>query len=193
VLAEHTSVALAEAIRLINKISQNLHTEMLLRTVAREVSGQGTTREGLRLAQEFFTSIGIEKGDVATYDGSGLSRRNLVTPRAVVALLTWVAKQPWAPQFVDSLPVAGQEGTLEPRMKDSPAAGRIRAKTGTLGNVNALSGFAEALHGKKLIFSMFGNSHNLRGREATAPHDAICVAMVEEIGAPPPPKPKKKK
>ena len=183
-LAEHTSVPLAESVRLINKVSQNLHTEMLLRTVAREKGGAGSTQEGLRLAQEFFKSIGIREGDVAIYDGSGLSRMNLITPRAAVTLLQHVAKQPWAEAYIASLPVAGQDGTLTRRMKDTPAAGRIQAKTGTLASTNALSGFATTLSGKRLIFSMFGNKHNLRGRSATEIVDALCVAMVEEIGAP---------
>ncbi len=182
VLAEHQSVTLSEAVKLINKISQNLHTEILLRTVAREIGGVGSTDRGRELAQEFFASIGIAEGDVAIQDGSGLSRMNLITPRAAVTLLRWVAQQPWADAYFASLPVSGQDGTLDSRMKDSPAAGRIHAKTGTLANSNGLSGFADTLHGRRLVFSMFGNLHNLRG--ATALMDAICIAMVEEIGKP---------
>ena len=183
VLAEHVSLPLSESIRVINKVSQNLHTEMLLRTVAREKMGTGSTQEGLKLAQEFFKSIGIAEGDVAIYDGSGLSRMNLITPRAAVALLRYVAQQPWAEAFLASLPVSGVDGTLERRMKDTPAAGRIQAKTGTISSVNALSGYATTVHGTRLVFSLFGNKHNLRGRNGTDPLDAICIAMVEELGA----------
>jgi len=183
VLAEHVSLPLSESIRVINKVSQNLHTEMLLRTVARERNGEGSTREGLKLAQEFFESIGIAEDDVAIYDGSGLSRRNLITPRAAVTLLRYVAAQPWAEAYLASLPVAGVDGTLERRMKDTSAAGRIQAKTGSLSGTNALSGFATTLSGERLVFSLFGNKHNLRGRDATGVLDAICVAMVEELGA----------
>jgi D-alanyl-D-alanine carboxypeptidase/D-alanyl-D-alanine-endopeptidase (penicillin-binding protein 4) len=184
VLAEHTSLPLRDSVRLINKISQNLHTEMLLRTATREAGGAYTLRESLRAAQQFHDDIGIATGDAALFDGSGLSRRNLVTPRGVVTLLRWAAQQPWAEVYRDSLPVAGQDGTLSDRMRDTPAAGRIRAKTGTLGNVNSLSGFAETAHGSKLVFSFFGNHHNLR--RATRVLDDICVALVEEMGAPPP-------
>lgn len=187
-LAEHVSAPLAASLRVVNKISQNLHTEMLLRTVAREKTGAGSTREGLRLAQEFFKSIGIPEGDVAINDGSGLSRMNLITPRAAVALLRWAAQQPWADVYLASLPISGQDGTLARRMKDMPAAGRIQAKTGSLASTNALSGFATTLSGRRLVFSMFGNKHNLRGRESTEVLDAICLAMIEEIGAPPPKK-----
>ncbi len=186
VLAEHTSLPLSDSVRLINKISQNLHTEMLLRTATRESAGALTLRDSLRAAQEFRDSIGIKPEDVFVADGSGLSRRNLVTPRATVTLLRWAAQQPWAAVYADSLPVAGQDGTLTERMKDTPAAGRIHAKTGTLGNVNALSGYAETMFGTRLVFSMFGNSHNLR--RGTRVLDDICNAMVEELGAPPPKK-----
>ncbi len=185
VLAEHVSLPLAESIRVILKVSQNLHTEMLLRTVAREKTGTGSTQEGLKLAQEFFKSISIVEGDVATYDGSGLSRMNLITPRAAVTLLRYVAQQPWADAYLASLPVSGVDGTLERRMKDTPAAGRIQAKTGTISSVNALSGYATTVHGTRLVFSMFGNKHNLRGRSGTDPLDAVCIAMVEEIGVAP--------
>ncbi len=183
VLAQHFSLPLVEGVTLINKISQNLHTEMLLRTVAKEMAGDGSTESALKLAEEFYKYIGIAENDVRLLDGSGLSRRNLVTPRAAVTLLRWVAMQPWGEAYRATLPIAGEDGTLEDRMKNTSAAGRIRAKTGTLDNVNALSGYVETLHGQKLVFSIYGNLHNLRGRQATSLVDAICTAMVEELGA----------
>jgi D-alanyl-D-alanine carboxypeptidase/D-alanyl-D-alanine-endopeptidase (penicillin-binding protein 4) len=175
----------------VNKISQNLHAELLLRAIGREKAAEGAVRASLRIANDLFKSIGIQDGDVAVYDGSGLSRRNLVTPRATVKLLQYAAAQPWGDAFVATLPVAGLDGTLESRMKETGATGRIHAKTGTLGNVNAVSGFATSLHGTELVFSMFANSHGLRGRDATTILDTIAVAMVEELGAPPTKKKKK--
>jgi D-alanyl-D-alanine carboxypeptidase/D-alanyl-D-alanine-endopeptidase (penicillin-binding protein 4) len=192
VLAEHVSVSLLDDVRLVNKISQNLHAELLLRAIGREKGAGGSVSASLKAVQEFLKSIGIAEGDVSTYDGSGLSRRNLITPRATVTLLAWAAKQPWAEQFIASLPVAAQDGTLAERMKDTPAAGRIHAKTGSLGNVSALSGFADTLHGTRVVFSMFGNAHNLRGADASAVLDALCAAIVEELGAPPAAKRKKR-
>jgi D-alanyl-D-alanine carboxypeptidase/D-alanyl-D-alanine-endopeptidase (penicillin-binding protein 4) len=192
ILAEHLSVTLLDDVRLVNKISQNLHAELLLRAIGREKGTAGSTDAALKVVQEFFKSIGIAEGDVSTEDGSGLSRRNLITPRATVTLLAWAAKQPWAEQFITTLPISAQDGTLAERMKDTPAAGRIHAKTGTLANVNALSGFADTLAGTRVVFSMFGNTHNMRGSEATAVHNSLCIAMVEEFGAPPPTKRKKK-
>ncbi|HEV8383820.1 MAG TPA: D-alanyl-D-alanine carboxypeptidase/D-alanyl-D-alanine-endopeptidase [Candidatus Acidoferrales bacterium] len=192
VLAEHVSVSLLDDVRLVNKISQNLHAELLLRAIGREKGAGGSVSASLKAVQECLKSIGIAEGDVSTYDGSGLSRRNLITPRATVTLLAWAAKQPWAEQFIASLPVAAQDGTLAERMKDTPTAGRIHAKTGSLGNVSALSGFADTLHGTRVVFSMFGNAHNLRGADASAVLDALCAAIVEELGAPPAAKRKKR-
>jgi D-alanyl-D-alanine carboxypeptidase/D-alanyl-D-alanine-endopeptidase (penicillin-binding protein 4) len=189
VLAEHVSVPLAEALRLANKISQNLHTELLLRVAAREKNGATTTEAALQFAQDFFKSIGIDEGDVVLFDGSGLSRRNLATPQAEVRLLQYVAQQPWAAAFRSTLPVAGEDGTLAERMKNTAAAGRIWAKTGTLEHANALAGYAATVRGEKLIFAILGNNHNLRAG-ATSVVDAVCVAMVEELGDPPPEKKK---
>jgi D-alanyl-D-alanine carboxypeptidase/D-alanyl-D-alanine-endopeptidase (penicillin-binding protein 4) len=183
VLAEHTSLPLIETVRVINKSSQNLHAEMLLRTVAVEKTGKGTTRAGLTLEKEFLEKIGVEPNDVVLQDGSGLSRRNLVTPRAVVGLLVWAERQPWGNAFAQTLPVAGDDGTLAERMKDVPAAGRVHAKTGTLGGVNALSGYAESLSGRHLVFSFFGNLHNLEGTQATEVLDALAAAMVSDVRA----------
>jgi D-alanyl-D-alanine carboxypeptidase/D-alanyl-D-alanine-endopeptidase (penicillin-binding protein 4) len=126
-------------------------------------------------------------------DGSGLSRDDLVTPQAIVQLLRYDAAQPWGADYIAAFPVAGVDGTLETRFKDTVAARRIEAKTGALDHVRAISGFATTVHGERLIFSIFGNNNPQRGRDATVAADAIAVAMVELLGSPPPPPHKKKK
>ena len=181
VLAEHFSPPLIEIVRTLNKVSENLHAEMLLRTVAREKSGIGTTDKGLEMEGDFLKSIGIADGDVAVEDGSGLSAGNLVTPRAVTQILRYAASQSWGQGYLSTLPIAGQDGTLEHRMQNTNAAGRIRAKTGSLEHVRAISGYATTLHGGNLIFSIFGNNDPDSGKDATGVLDAICVAMVEDI------------
>src|SRR5260370_29653783 len=118
VLAEHVSVPLGEAVKLINKISQNLHTEMLLRTVARQSGIWATDDDLMKVPQDFYASAGISPDDVVQSDASGLSRHDLVTPRAIVALLEFARNQPWFQTYYDSLPVAGVDGTLEDRMKN---------------------------------------------------------------------------
>jgi D-alanyl-D-alanine carboxypeptidase/D-alanyl-D-alanine-endopeptidase (penicillin-binding protein 4) len=185
VLAEHLSLPLIEDVRVLNKISQNLHAELLLRVAAREKGGATTLDAALKFAEDFRKGIGIEEGDIVLHDGSGLSRRNLVTPQGVVRLLTWTTQQPWADAFRATLPIAGEDGTLADRMKNTPAADHIWAKTGSLDHINALSGYATTARGARLIFSMFGNNNALRGRAATAVLDAICIAMIEELKTPP--------
>src|SRR6267142_2786472 len=143
VLAEHVSVPLGDSVKLVNKISQNLHTEMLLRTVARQNVVWGTPDELMKVPTEFYTAAGIAPGDVIQTDASGLSRHDLITPRAVVVLLGFAQKQAWFVPYYESLPVAGVDGTLEDRMKNTPAAGRVHAKTGSVEHVRTLSGFAE--------------------------------------------------
>jgi D-alanyl-D-alanine carboxypeptidase/D-alanyl-D-alanine-endopeptidase (penicillin-binding protein 4) len=181
VLAEHVSLPLIEAVRVVNKVSQNLHAELLLRTVAKEKTGTGSREAGLALLQEFLETSGIARGEVSPEDGSGLARQNLLTPAATVALLRWVARQPWGEAYRATLPVAGFDGTLRDRMKETAAAGHIFAKTGTLENSNALSGYAETRSGRRLVFAIFGNQHHLPSWAATDVIDAICAAMVEEF------------
>lgn len=182
VLAERQSPPLIEIVRVLNKVSENLHAEILLRTVAKEKSGEGSLTAGLKIEQQFLTSIGIPLGDVLVNDGSGLSRQNLVTPRAVVSLLEYGQRQPWGDAYATTLPVAGIDGTLDNRMKGTSAEGRIEAKTGSVEHTQAISGFATTVHGEHLIFSMFDNHNGGTGRDATHVLDAIAQAMVEELG-----------
>ncbi|MFI5057783.1 MAG: D-alanyl-D-alanine carboxypeptidase/D-alanyl-D-alanine-endopeptidase [Candidatus Acidiferrales bacterium] len=163
VLAEHVSVPLGDAVKLVNKISQNLHSEMLLRAAARQ-NGLWNTPEDLeKFPEEFYAAAGIFPGDVVQTDGSGLSRRDLVTPRAVVALLKYAKEQQWFETYYASLPVAGEDGSLEDRMKSTAAAGKIHAKTGSLEHVRTRSGYAETPSGRGLIFSFLSN--NMSGKK----------------------------
>ena len=182
VLAEHASPALVEDVRLTNKLSMNLHAELLLRVAAREKAGATTMDDALAFATDFRQSIGIAPDDVQMTDGSGLSRGDLVTPQSLVQLLAYALRQPWGSDFVASLPVAGQDGTLESRMRGTAAAGQVHAKTGLVEHVNSLSGYATTRRGAHLIFAIFGNNTGTHGREAINAVDSICVAMVEELG-----------
>jgi D-alanyl-D-alanine carboxypeptidase/D-alanyl-D-alanine-endopeptidase (penicillin-binding protein 4) len=179
VLAEHESPTLAEAVRYMLKVSQNLHAECLLRTVAHERTGVGSLENGLAVEQEFLARLGIAD-DVAFYDGSGLSRYDLVTPYAVVSLLRYDARQSWAQVLHDSLPIAGIDGTLEGRMGRTLAAGRVYAKTGSLVHDNALSGYATTLRGRKIVFSILVN--NTPPKVMFDPYiDQVAEAIVEDL------------
>jgi D-alanyl-D-alanine carboxypeptidase/D-alanyl-D-alanine-endopeptidase (penicillin-binding protein 4) len=197
VLATHNSVPLGDAVKLVNKISQNLHTENLLRTSAKESClhpkvesvpqdcSALTSEDYAALAAKFYADAGIASGDVVQTDGSGLSRHDLVTPRSLVALLQYATKQTWFSVYYDSLPVAGLDGTLEDRLKNSSAAMRIHAKSGSLEHVRTRSGYAELPNGRRLIFSLMSNNMGSKGHEATDALDAISAAMIEVFGGEP--------
>jgi serine-type D-Ala-D-Ala carboxypeptidase/endopeptidase (penicillin-binding protein 4) len=182
-LAEHTSVPMGESVKLVNKISQNLHTEMYLRAAARQTCAWKTPEELVNVPKSFYAQAGIAEGDVVQADGSGLSRHDLVTPRALAAVLQYAQKEPWFDAYYASLPIAGVDGTLEDRMKSTAAAGRIHAKSGSLEHVRTRSGYAETASGKRLIFSFMGNNQAGKNHEATDILDALCVALVEEWAA----------
>jgi serine-type D-Ala-D-Ala carboxypeptidase/endopeptidase (penicillin-binding protein 4) len=181
VLAEHVSVPLGDSVKLINKISQNLHTEMLLRTAARQNGLWSTPEEMLKTPQDFYGAAGIVPDDVIQTDGSGLSRHDLVTPRAIVTLLKYAQAQTWFAPYYASLPVAGVDGSLQDRMKNTLAAGRIHAKTGSVEHVRTLSGFAETPSGRRLIFSFLSNNQGGKNHEAADALNGLCVAMIEEF------------
>jgi serine-type D-Ala-D-Ala carboxypeptidase/endopeptidase (penicillin-binding protein 4) len=191
VLAEHDSPALIDIVTVTNKVSQNLHAELLLRAAGRAKLGIGSTAAGLKAERDFLKAAGIADGDVVLSDGSGLSENNLVTPRAAVTLLRWVTQQSWGGQYVLTLPIAATDGTLETRFVSTPGSRRIQAKTGGLDRVRALSGYATTERGEHLVFSIFGNNNPQRGRDASAALDAIAIAMVETLGPEPPGKRKK--
>jgi serine-type D-Ala-D-Ala carboxypeptidase/endopeptidase (penicillin-binding protein 4) len=186
VLVEHFSVPLGDSVKLINKISQNLHTEMLLRAAARNTAVWNTPDDLMKFPADFYTTAGIASGDVIQHDASGLSRHDLVTPRAVVTLLNYAQTQPWFAPYYASLPVAGIDGTLETLMKNTPSAGRIHAKTGSVEHVRTRSGYADTAGGRRLIFSFLSNNQGGTNHEASDALDGLCLAMIEEFDRKPP-------
>ncbi len=182
VFAEHVSLPLSDALRVMAKISQNLHAEMYLRAAARLKTRDPSAEAALQFEQDFRVGIGLKEDDVLMTDASGLSRKDMVSPQSEVSLLRWVTEQQWAAIFRSVLPVAGVDGTLMDRMKGTPAAGNVSAKTGSLTHVDSLAGYATSSRGAHLVFSFIGNNHNLKPKAATDVLDALTVAMVEELG-----------
>lgn len=181
VLAEHVSLPLGDTLKLVNKISQNLHTEVLLRTAARQQGRWAKSDDLLKFPEEFYAKAGIAQGDVVQEDGSGMSRHDLVTPQALAALLLYAQKQSWFPVYFGSLPVAGIDGTLSDRMNKAGMTGRIHAKTGSVAHVQTLSGYADTPGGRRLIFSFMSNNQNVKNHEVHDALDGLCMAMVEEF------------
>lgn len=182
VLAEHLSPPLREDIVVINKVSQNLHAEMLLRTLGHEVENFGSSETGLDVLNRFAFEAGISPDEFYFADGSGLSRKALLAPEAVIEILEHMARSSHFDDYLDSLPVAGADGTLSGRLERTAADGSIHAKTGTITHVNALSGYMELPSGEQLAFSIFGNAHSASAREGARAADQIALAIFERFG-----------
>jgi D-alanyl-D-alanine carboxypeptidase/D-alanyl-D-alanine-endopeptidase (penicillin-binding protein 4) len=180
VLASYQSKPLIEDVRVINKVSQNLHAEILLRLLGREKGTAGTVEGGLEVLRGFLNQAGITGDQYALYDGSGLSRQNLVTPHAVVQLLRYADSQPWGPSFRDTLPLSGTDGSLSNRFKDVDIQGRIHAKTGSLGGVKTLSGYATTNHGDRVAFSILSNNFNLPDKRINETIDSIVAEILND-------------
>ncbi|MBX7186170.1 MAG: D-alanyl-D-alanine carboxypeptidase/D-alanyl-D-alanine-endopeptidase [Vicinamibacteria bacterium] len=178
-LASVRGPAVAEQIRVVNKESQNLHAETLLRRLGLAAFKDASVESSLKAREAFLRGQGVRVADTAMYDGSGLSRSDLVTARAEVDLLVAMARHPLAKAFRDSLPVAGVDGTLKRRMVGTKAQGRVFAKTGSISHVNALAGYVDAVSGRRFAFSIVVNHHTRPSREATAAMDEICALLVD--------------
>ena len=180
VLAEHFSGPLLDDIRVTNKVSENLHAELALRLAGKLRGYGGSFEGGVAAVKQFLLQAGLKEDEFTFLDGSGLSRRDLVTPAATVQLLIYASRQPWGPAFEESLPVSGVDGSLSDRFQKTPAMGLIHAKTGSLSHVNALSGYGQTQTGKQFVFSIFCNNHNLPVSKILAAMDAVVRAVVTE-------------
>jgi D-alanyl-D-alanine carboxypeptidase/D-alanyl-D-alanine-endopeptidase (penicillin-binding protein 4) len=176
-LAKLTPPPLAEDIAVINKVSQNLHAELLLRRVGRE-EGSGSLADGLAAVRAMLAKAGVARHQYDLSDGSGMSTYNRLSPRGVVTFLRWVTARPWGAAYRASLPIAGQDGTLTRRFRGTPLEGRLFAKTGSLNATNALSGFMTAKSGRTLLFSAYANDVP-EGQSGTAHIDAALLLAAE--------------
>jgi len=176
ILATHVSPTLADDVTVTNKISQNLHAELFQRLLGRLEGQDGTIAQGARVVRQFLINAGVDPGDFLFYDGSGLSGDDLITPRAATTLLLYAAHQPWGESFRASLPIGGVDGSLSGRFA-GPLKGKVFAKTGTLAEVNALSGYLTAASGKTLVFSILCNDRQPAGDAARNAMDRIVTEI----------------
>jgi len=161
------------------KRSQNLYAETLVKTLGYNFLGKGTFENGRKIVNEVLTGIGINSDDYAYLDGSGLSRYNYVTPAQIVTILEWMNTSSLSKAWHDLLPVAGVDGTLSGRMKNSKAENNVHAKTGTISNVRGLSGYVTTSAGDDIVFSFLINSH-LQSTKATEDiTDSILQILAE--------------
>jgi D-alanyl-D-alanine carboxypeptidase/D-alanyl-D-alanine-endopeptidase (penicillin-binding protein 4) len=178
-LARRVSAPLVEDLRIIDKVSQNLHAELALRAVGRARRGIGSFEAGLEEMKVFLGEAGIEPEAYTFHDGSGLARLNLVTPAAVVKLLRYMYGSAARDTWISLLPVAAEDGSLDRRFGETPAAGRLHAKTGSLSHVSALSGYAQRPTGEWIAFSILVNNYNGRTPEVRSVMDRICTLILE--------------
>jgi D-alanyl-D-alanine carboxypeptidase/D-alanyl-D-alanine-endopeptidase (penicillin-binding protein 4) len=155
-LAELTPPPLLEDLKVINKESQNLHAELMLRRVGL-TAGTGSIADGVAAVATMLEQAGIPRTAWDLSDGSGMSTYNRLSPRYVVRFLRWVDAQPWGAAYRETFPIAGVDGTLARRFKGTPLEGKLFAKTGSLNATNALSGYLVAKSGRILTFSAYAN------------------------------------
>jgi len=176
-IAVRRSESLGDLVGMINRRSHNLSAELVFRSIGRSVGGAGTFASGARAVAQFLRdTVGIVPGSFTVSDGSGLSILDEATPRALVQLLAYERRAPEAEVFWRSLPVAGDG--LRGRMEDTPAEGRLRAKTGTLKNASALAGYVSAANGEELAFSILVNDA-WRINRARRVQDVIGARLAE--------------
>ncbi|MFI9007859.1 D-alanyl-D-alanine carboxypeptidase/D-alanyl-D-alanine-endopeptidase [Actinosynnema sp. NPDC053489] len=189
VLGEHLSMPLSRLMVPFLKLSNNMHAEILVKTVGRAASGEGSWDAGLRAMTAKLAEWGVDPTALSLRDGSGLSRMDQVSPDQLATLLLAARREPWFPAWFDALPVAGRGdrmvgGTLRNRMRGTPAEGNVRAKTGTLTGVSALSGYVTTADGTPLVFAMISNDTLTSAKPF---EDAVAVRLAgHRAGATPP-------
>jgi serine-type D-Ala-D-Ala carboxypeptidase/endopeptidase (penicillin-binding protein 4) len=157
------SPCLRDIAREVQKPSQNLYANLLLAHVGEKSrtpdspADQTSEELGIRELNRFLAEVGVPRGEAILEEGSGLSRNNLTTPNATVILLRFMSRHKSAHAYIDALPIAGVDGTLRNRLRDTPAAANAHAKTGTLRWANSLSGYVTTAAAERLVFSLMVN------------------------------------
>ena len=171
------------------KPSQNLYTELILRTLGKvtpsplTASGNQTSEDlGLETVKGFLKTAGIRPEELVLSDGSGLSRNDMVTAEASVQLLTFMSRHRFAEAFHQALPIAGVDGTLRNRMKGTAAENNVRAKTGSLSSAASLSGYVTTAAGEKLAFSIMVNNYPTEVEPRVVCIDPIAVLLASFSG-----------
>jgi D-alanyl-D-alanine carboxypeptidase/D-alanyl-D-alanine-endopeptidase (penicillin-binding protein 4) len=160
------SKSLKDWITITNQRSNNYYADTLLRYIG-----------GAQAAKSALSQLGINPNSYRLADGSGLSRHNAATPRALVSILRAMYSAQGREIFLASLPVAGMSGTLRNRMKYTPAQGMVHAKTGTLRGVRALSGYMEHPRYGTIVFSIMGNNPSQSGDSLVKTIDDIILQL----------------
>ena len=176
-LAVHESPPLSEVVKVVNTRSQNFYAEQLLRTMGAEVRGRGSAGSGIAAVDEFLRNeVRVAPGAIYMVDGSGLSLLNLVTPHAIVQLLAHMAEHPYAREFYQSLQVPGED-VRSGRLDEPLTRGNVHAKTGTVRNTSAYSGYVSAANGERLAFAILVNNRPFGKTASVQMENAVVRAL----------------
>ncbi|MFA7945569.1 D-alanyl-D-alanine carboxypeptidase/D-alanyl-D-alanine-endopeptidase [Pseudomonas brenneri] len=182
VLAVHESAPLQELIRPLLKLSNNSMAEALLKAMGRKQANAGTAAAGVVAVADFLRRQGLDPATLNQVDGSGLSRRNLVSAQNFTDLLLAMGKQPWFNAWYDALPIAGNPdrlngGSLRYRLRGTAAQDNLQAKTGSMGGVSSLTGYITDAAGRRLVFSMLTNNYVVEGSRIKALEDRLATIL----------------
>lgn len=176
-IATHLSPPLSDIVAATNKQSLNLAAEMLLKKLGREAAGVGSTAAGLDVVRKLLGDVRVDIEHIRLYDGSGLSRQDMVAPADMTALLRWAYGSTIAREFMASLAIAGRDGTLTNRMRGSLAENNVIGKTGFLSGIRALSGYARTRDGEWLAFCLVLNNYSVPTSVVNTAQDLIAMRL----------------
>ncbi len=177
VVADHVSPPLSELIKTVNKESHNFFADQIFKTLGAEFTGTGSFEAGEKVVKSFLGRTGINTDQFFAYDGSGLSRHNLVMPVQVAYLMKYMRSSEHFDIFYDSLPIAGVDGTIKNRMRNTTAENLVHAKTGTIHYVRALSGYVTSLDGEEFVVSVLVNHYTTPTSSAGALQDRLFIKL----------------
>ncbi|MGG0846189.1 D-alanyl-D-alanine carboxypeptidase/D-alanyl-D-alanine-endopeptidase [Peribacillus simplex] len=183
-IATHQSMPLSQLLIPFMKLSNNGHAEVLVKEMGKEAEGEGSWKDGLKVARNLMNGMGLDMQTIIMRDGSGISQVNMIPANEITKLLYAVQEKTWFPAYLNALPIAGDEnrmvgGTLRKRMKGTNAAGNVRAKTGTISGTSSLSGYVTTKRGEKIIFSIIVNNF-VEEKGITAIQDRMAVMLAEQ-------------
>ena len=177
-LATYTSPPLGQDLTVINKVSQNLHVELVLRDLGKAVLNDGSMAAGVRVVRQFLGQRRMSPQPTSSSSTAPASRRKTLLRRERQPHSSvYIARQPWGEAFRQTLPIAGVDGSLSGRFTQSPVKGKFFAKTGTLSEVNALSGYLTTRSGKTVILSILCNDHDPSSEATRKAADKIVEAI----------------
>ena len=179
---EFQSLPLRDILVTLLRPSQNQPGEILLRTLGLQKTGYGSPDSGLAVVERQLVAWGVEKDGFQIADGSGLARRDMISPETVVRTLAVMQRPEYRDVFLAALATPGGPGTLRNRLKNTPAANNLRAKTGSIGNARSLSGYITTADGRPLIFATLLNNYTVDDDEVTGVADQIAILLASFRG-----------